>query len=133
MENIDVGCEKSFFSEKEEVLLMMAQLQSIVPTSCDDQFERFKKIFDAYQEQPQLLGPHIEDIIAPLNDLLVEYVLHRGVVDYKLHHICKIGHLLCKVRGAKQCAKYLPHEVYQLEPCIRFLKTQVRNYMLKNS
>lgn len=42
-----------------------------------------------------------------------------------LLHVCKFIQLLCRIRGFKQVAKHLPHEVHQLEPCCLLLTKQV--------
>lgn len=41
--------------------------------------------------------------------------------------ICKFIQVCCRVRGFKQVAKHLPHEVYQLEPCCELLSRQNRD------
>ena len=123
------NAEKSFFSEKNEVIELINYLISCQFGNFEDltQLDKLKRILDAYQEQPQLLGPHVEELVLPLNQWLIQ-CLEAGTDEIsfkKLHLICKIYYHISKVRGAKQMSKYLPHEVYQLEPCVEFLRRQV--------
>lgn len=42
------------------------------------------------------------------------------------HAASRMIRLLCKVRGTKHVAKYLPHEVWQFEPCLTLLLQQTK-------
>ena len=90
-------------------------------------FDELSKILAPFQEQPQILGPHIADFLVPLNDAL------NTVVDagdkfnvYQLHLCCKVIQLLCRIRGHKYVMKHLPHEVRHIEVCMFLLNKQVR-------
>ena len=86
-------------------------------------------------EQSALLAPHMQELVDPLNNKL-EYI--ANAVDRKdavirsdvsttpgdLHRLCKIIHLLCRVRGYKHVIKLFPHEAEHLEPCLILLRHQ---------
>jgi len=40
--------------------------------------------------------------------------------------VCKVLHLISRVRGFKHVVKLFPHEVSNLEPCLSLLRTQDR-------
>lgn len=117
------GFERSFFAEKDQVQEILDSLATTGTNLLEDRAEQIRRILDRYQEQPQLLGPHTEDLLTPLNVVLVQYIEEQKHVDNLIRTVCKIIHTICKVRGQKQCSKYLPHEVHQLEPCVRFLNS----------
>ncbi len=127
MDSYDIdGSERSFFTEKDLVLESILSLPtSSTESYLEEKYESVKRILDRYQEQPQLLGPHTEEILKPLNDTLVTYIDEMKPIDGLIHTSCKVVQILCKVRGAKQCSKYLPHEVHQLEPCVAYLNAIV--------
>jgi hypothetical protein len=83
---------------------------------------------DKYQEQPQLLDPHLSHIIEPLLHLIrkqfVNITFHnvenaKEKVD-RLGPIFKVLYLLCKTRGYKTIVKFFSHEVSDLEPLLEF-------------
>lgn len=128
-ENDTAGTERSFFVEKEEVLRLIIFLLCHDDKNLKEiaELDKLKKILDAYQEQPQLLGPHIEEMVLPLNTWLTQ-MIEQNVSDIqweKFHLVCKIYYHITKVRGFKRISKYFPHEVYQLEPCLAVLHIQV--------
>lgn len=155
-----VGSDPSFFVEKKQVLEWLQSLCSEeIPGRREQLLDTLEKALIKYQEQPQLLGPHIESLMEPVNSILVELLLrsenlgekvsrksHRAFQKVYVHilnncisnpfyqdnlllfHVCKFVQLLCRIRGFKQVAKHLPHEVYQLEPCCLLLTKQVRHH-----
>ncbi len=125
MENCE-DTERSFFLEKDEVLNIIHSLsKELSSKTLEEKFENVKRILDRYQEQPQLIGPHTEDILKPLNNSMVEYIEGHQEINDHFHTICKVIQILCKVRGAKQSSKYLPNDVHLLEPCVAFIKRMV--------
>jgi tubulin-specific chaperone D len=83
-------------------------------------------ILDKYQEQCQLLDPHLDSIIHALFNPIKE----RRTVDLDstaidgnmaIHRSCRVIYSLCKVRGFKTVIKFFPHEVTDLEPCLNLL------------
>jgi len=78
---------------------------------------------DKYQEQGELLDPHLEDMITPLMDIAREAT--RGTCEADLsERAFFIVYVLCKVRGYKTVVKFFPHEVSDLEPCLKLLAAQ---------
>ncbi|RYH29956.1 hypothetical protein EON65_06740 [archaeon] len=62
----------SFFVEKQQVL---EWLQSLciqeIPVKREELLDTLEKTLIKYQEQPQLLGPHIESLMEPVNGTLI--------------------------------------------------------------
>lgn len=101
--------------------------------------ERICYIVQKYQEQSNLLDPHLENMVCPLMQLVKSY-LHDKLAAYlkektaennktspfceEFHHILGIIYVICKVRGFKFVMKYFSHEVKDLEPVVFFLCTQ---------
>ena len=102
-----------------------------------------------YQEQPHLLDPHLGAIVGTLMGAVrtplrawharrvaeAEAAAAAGLLHafpLQLHtnrhvHACfRVLYALCKTRGAKTVAKFLPHEVADLEPAAQSLTCQVR-------
>jgi tubulin-specific chaperone D len=87
-------------------------------------------ILDKYQEQCQLLDPHLESIVTSLflpikalNQLDDSGKSHtdRNIV---MHRTCRVIYTLCKVRGFKTVTRFFPHEVTDLEPCLNLLSNE---------
>ncbi len=81
------GSEKSFFSEKAEVIDIIHEISSKCNSfRFEELFSRLCKILINYQEQPHLLGPHLNDIMQELIKAalrLIEVVPHNfQVVKY---------------------------------------------------
>ena len=91
---------------------------------------RVCSILDRYQEQPQLLDPHIESIVAPLAGTLrsacgIEGASAEATGEEKhLRTACHVLYVLAKVRGFKVVIKFFPHNVADLEPCLELLDKQ---------
>eukprot|EP00981_Chlorochromonas_danica_P003320 scaffold644_cov168-Ochromonas_danica.AAC.12 len=125
--------DRSFFIEKQEVLTLLTDFIHL-PASVNQKererlLEELTKILLRYQEQSHLLGPHIEDLLKPLNQSLITYLLQDKADrdESYLLDICKFIQVCCRVRGFKHIAKHLPHEVHQLEPCCALLAEQDNN------
>jgi hypothetical protein len=86
----------------------------------ESELERFLTLIDLYQENPQLLDPYLNQMIAPMIDLLLSKML---VKDYNVEgsvHLFKILYRLSKTRGHKVIVKFFTHEASHLEPVIDF-------------
>jgi len=77
-----IANELSFFKEKGQIIALINDLCTI---NSEYQYEKYeniveniKKILDNYQEQPQLLGPHIADILDPINKHLIQCLTFDG-------------------------------------------------------
>ena len=104
------------------------QTASVLLTAEDlKSFDELSKILAPFQEQPQILGPHVSDFLVPLNMALNTIVDAGDDFDvYQLHLCCKVIQLLCRIRGHKYVMKHLPHEVRHIEVCMFLLNKQVR-------
>ena len=92
--------------------------------------ERICTILDRYQEQPQLLDPHIESIVTPLAATLRSGCgidVGGGAAPAEQGQIRRASralYVLAKVRGFKVVIKFFPHSVADLEPCLDLLDKQ---------
>lgn len=90
-----------------------------------------------FQEWPQLLDPHLNDLLHPLVSAFVEY-LSKYAAEYshspKNGHpsggliplpraICKILYVFCKIRGQKVIIRFLNNEPRYLEPMLDALES----------
>ncbi|KAL8678701.1 MAG: hypothetical protein Q9186_004976 [Xanthomendoza sp. 1 TL-2023] len=85
---------------------------------------------DTFQEWPQLLDPTLEPLVTPIISAFVEYMENHsnsyhmttshteGNVEPLPRAICKILHILCKVRGPKVLARFFSNEPALLEPML---------------
>lgn len=95
-------------------------------------FESLEKVLGPYQEQPQILGPHLYELLIPVNDYLMRIIQEMDEIrsittisnSYGLHTCCKAFHMICRIRGYKHVMKLLPHEVNHIEVCLRLLNDQ---------
>lgn len=76
-----VANDQSFFAEKEQVLAYVAQLCAGQKGEREAILADVTKILLKYQEQPHLLGPHIEDLVHPVNESLVKYLIDTPVAE----------------------------------------------------
>lgn len=123
-------------SDKNEALRVIKLLsQKDIPNSTNEfnildedlhSFEALAKVLAPFQEQPQILGPHMSDLLVPLNHSLNSIDdVSSSYNSYQLHLCCKTIQLLCRVRGYKYVMKLLPHEVHHIEICMNLLVRQV--------
>lgn len=77
---------------------------------------------EKYQEQPQLLDPHIEEIVFPLMGVLrAQATAGPDAALSLVQRTCYALHALCNVRGYKTIVKFLPHDVTDLERTLALL------------
>ena len=89
-------------------------------------FEFLTQTLNRYQEQPTLLGPSLVAMVEPLTQKMLRIVEGVESRAAHLHEVCKVLHLISRVRGFKHVVKLFPHEVSNLETCLSLLKTQDR-------
>jgi hypothetical protein len=117
----------SFLVEAEELHNIVGGLagpdgESLVERACT--------IIDKYQEQPQLLDPHLEAFVTPLVALVnapEEARTGSGVWGAPIeivHRACRLLYVLAKVRGFKTVVKFFAPNVADLEPCLELLAGQ---------
>jgi hypothetical protein len=90
-------------------------------------YERLEKMLVKYQEQPLILSPHVEEMVLPLMGQLEICIGAKDAVDGqpdRLHIVCRVLQLICRVRGHKHVSKFFPHEVFHLEGCLLLLQAQ---------
>lgn len=90
---------------------------------------------EPFQEWPQLLDPHLSDLLPPLASAFIEYLLNhaaeynksgkyssQGVIPLP-RAICKILYIFCKVRGQKVIVRFMNNEPRYLEPMLDALES----------
>ncbi|EGF81134.1 hypothetical protein BATDEDRAFT_34748 [Batrachochytrium dendrobatidis JAM81] len=141
----DSSLDQTFFEEKDKFLRYIRTLWSMADKAMADdplgtvgyvwsavlenKIYRMMMIIDKYQEMPQLLDPHLEEILTPIISRLL-----AGIKSFHTHpkaaQILQIQQwrpffmIIChlaKARGRKIIMNYFTHEVADLEPCIAFL------------
>ncbi|KAI5280612.1 hypothetical protein KEM52_004085, partial [Ascosphaera acerosa] len=95
---------------------------------------RIFTLIEPFQEWPQLLDPHLQELVAQLADAFLEYLLTHGAsyaapLPARLashgsceplpREVCRILYVLCKVRGVKVVSRFLNNEPKYLEPMLR--------------
>eukprot|EP01114_Cavostelium_apophysatum_P022917 TRINITY_DN8458_c0_g1_i1.p1 TRINITY_DN8458_c0_g1~~TRINITY_DN8458_c0_g1_i1.p1 ORF type:complete len:441 (+),score=70.98 TRINITY_DN8458_c0_g1_i1:34-1323(+) len=114
----------SFVAESAELnQLIKTLMQELDQRTNDKIFERITTILGKYQEQPQLLDPHMEHLVTTLMSL----VRQNFDDPLFLSHLCKIIYVLAKVRGYKTVEKFFPHEVADFEPTLQLIQKQDQN------
>ncbi|KAI9324905.1 armadillo-type protein [Zopfochytrium polystomum] len=90
-------------------------------------------VLTKYQEQPNLLDPHLESLVSPIVKLLRDFVAAEPVLRDAPSDIKRLAgevmlgafrsfYLFCKVRGYKTVVKFLTHEASDLEPTLSCLQ-----------
>lgn len=138
------GCELSFFLEedKAEALSLVARLCDASENASADAkaaaVQRLGALLGKYQEQATLLDPHLEQLVGPamraLRDRLraceqlrdPALAASRRIQLPAALPLCAYVRQLCRVRGYKHIVHRMPHEVQDLELCLRLLQGQVR-------
>lgn len=99
-------------------------------TSQERAFEQFVYICDQYQEQPHLVDKYLASICERLINTVKKNIALSEQNDQDkapvqvIAECFKYMHCLTKMRGYKRIIMYLPHEINDLEPVLRFLKKQ---------
>ena len=111
------------FSEQSELRQLISALTE---EAVDDvvkrevAYEKFVKIVDHYQEQPQVLDPYLEEFIGSL----LTKGRDRSNSNLLTNQAFSYIYLIIKVRGHKVVVRYFPHEVQDLAPILTFLEEQ---------
>ena len=77
--------ELTFFREKEQTICLIFQLleeKSNNSSIYHDYVAKILLILDKYQEQSQLLGPHVVDLVNPISDGLLRYLNSLDDVNF---------------------------------------------------
>ncbi|KAL2632493.1 hypothetical protein R1flu_003972 [Riccia fluitans] len=90
------------------------------------EFRKIQTIIEKYQEQCQLLEPHLEAIISPLMETLQNRVAEAGTVEAVdlsvVKKLCSVIHTLITVCGYKTVVKFFPHQACDLEVTVTLLE-----------
>ena len=125
----------SFFSDRKAVLAFVESCSSDKWEMSFQEFERITSMLGKYQEQPQLLSPHLHEMLSPMTTRILEMISSPTADDPTIsplqksdepqfHALCKIIQLCCRVRGYKHVMKLFPHEVSHLELCLSLIRAQ---------
>ncbi|CAK9217775.1 unnamed protein product [Sphagnum troendelagicum] len=91
-------------------------------------FKKAEAIIEKYQEQGQLLEPHLESLITPLMGIIRAMVtkVDSGQLSNAqmliVKKLCRIVHTLITVCGYKTVVKFFPHQASDLEPTVALLE-----------
>ena len=97
----------SFFSDRKAVLAFVESCSSDKWEMSFQEFERITSMLGKYQEQPQLLSPHLHEMLSPMTTRILEMISSPTADDPTIsplqksdepqfHALCKISHLeLC--------------------------------------
>ncbi|KAG6450914.1 hypothetical protein O3G_MSEX006834 [Manduca sexta] len=123
-DNIGLGCALENFSEVEEVMNMIDNVKNIYNTPVvEAEYDKLYGILKQYYEQPHLLDPHLDKILAKFLGLIKDkessFELKHATFNYMYQII--------RVRGYKVVVRHLPHEVSDLLTVLMFLEAQDPN------
>eukprot|EP00873_Tetraselmis_striata_P016212 jgi/Tetstr1/436476/TSEL_025304.t1 len=97
-------------------------------------FPRFREIVGKYQEQSQLLDPHLEDIIKPLAAALREEAARADSADLdRVQAVSRLVEAVSNTRGYKAVVKFFPNDAACLEPVTFLLQKLEREGREKTS
>lgn len=109
----------SFFAQATEVKRIVEYVVNRQPEAAS-QIPRFHTILSWYQENAELLDPHLESLIAPLTEALLHAALDEEEIDIRPY--CILLQCLSKVRGHKSIVKFYPVEVKCFVPILNLLE-----------
>lgn len=88
--------------------------------------KKARSIMDKYQEQGQLLEPHLESMVSPLMLIVrtkaIESGIDTGDILEVIKPLCIIIYTLVTVCGYKTVLKFFPHQVSDLELAVSLLE-----------
>ncbi|KAI9662731.1 MAG: hypothetical protein M1831_002774 [Alyxoria varia] len=96
---------------------------------CSSWCQQIIQSLDYFQEDPQLLDPHLAEILPPVISKYLdvvqtrEFLNHDTSVQSCAHKLSVILYTLCKVRGRKVVSRFLNNEPRYLDPILRALHT----------
>uniref|UniRef100_T1JFE7 Tubulin-specific chaperone D n=1 Tax=Strigamia maritima TaxID=126957 RepID=T1JFE7_STRMM len=119
---VGLGCALESFVETKIIEELISNLEngSSDFATLEAAKEHFIKILDQYQEQPHLLDPHLDWILASL----LSIARSPDTCTAVMHQSFKYLYYVTKVRHYKVVVRHLPHEVADLEPVLALLKSQ---------
>ncbi|CAG9461750.1 unnamed protein product [Pedinophyceae sp. YPF-701] len=117
----DVCVANSHFKEADEVLELIAEVERTQGAQAEHVHDRVRAILVQYQEQPQLLDGHLEAMLLPLAAVLKALARDPASDLTVVQQVSRILQTISTVRGAKQVARFMPHEARDLEPAVALL------------
>lgn len=128
-EGCEDALERTSFAEKEQLIAMIEKTIAD-PASETLNLSKTLLIFDLYQEIPQLLDPHLAELIDPiLAHLTAKIEVFPEQSDHWKNVLCNesyplfvILYRIAKTRGPKTIVNFFTHNVTLLEPAIDFLQ-----------
>ncbi|KAL0043717.1 hypothetical protein WJX82_009809 [Trebouxia sp. C0006] len=120
----DLDClrECTYVEEADEISLLIRRTVESQGLGAQIAYSRFRKILEKYQEQSQLLDPHLESMITPLSGLLMKSALEPSSNSiFVVQHVSKLLWSIASVRGYKVVVKFFPNEAANLEPVVELL------------
>ncbi|BBN05956.1 tubulin-specific chaperone D [Marchantia polymorpha subsp. ruderalis] len=125
-DSLDVRLARSFVQEARILSEFVCRVKEANGEVNALEFKKMQTIIVKYQEQGQLLEPHLEGIISPLMETLQNRVVEAGnVMDVDLSvvkKLCSIVHTLMTVCGYKTVVKFFPHQACDLEVTVSLLE-----------
>ncbi|XP_053604149.1 tubulin-specific chaperone D isoform X2 [Plodia interpunctella] len=120
-DNIGLGCALEHFSEVEDVMNMIDNVKNIYNTPAFEvEYDKLYAIIKQYYEQPHLLDPHLDKILAKFLSLIKD---KESPIELK-HATFNYMYQIFRVRGYKIVIRHLPHEVSDLLTVLSFLEAQ---------
>ncbi|KAG7199877.1 hypothetical protein KM043_014326 [Ampulex compressa] len=120
-----LGCGFCTFKEIDEVTALIGDLRIsyLPPSVVERNRDRFNFILSQYQDQRQLLDPHLESLL----EYLINIIKDDGSTEGTKHNAFKYLFIIMSVKTYKKIVTYLPHEVADLLPVLRMLESQDPN------
>lgn len=115
---------------RQEFVREVKELQNIVSAVSADaraaqaQHMRFKTVLEEYQEQPQLLDPHLESLTSPLVEILTECARSLegcGRVASTMQ-VCRLLQALVNTRGHKTVVRFFPNKPPDLDRALALMQ-----------
>lgn len=108
------------FVELKDVLLMIDNLPQVTEGTIEKSYQVYSEVLGRYQEQPHLLDPHLNDLIARI----LLFIRKSDSSPFLVHAAYKFLYQIVKVRTYKVLVNFLPHELTDLEYVLIELEKQ---------
>ncbi|GAQ86916.1 Beta-tubulin folding cofactor D [Klebsormidium nitens] len=112
----------SFVEETEQLSQLIGRITLANGATDVSNYLEVERIFEKYQEQPQLLDPHLEGIVVPIMLVIRARAAQAPVDTAIVKNLCRLIHTLSTIRGPKTVVKLFPHQASDLEPTVALLE-----------
>jgi len=82
---------------------------------------RVSHVLARYQEQPQLLDPHLQSLVVPLMATICALARDPTADLHRVAGVCRILQIVTTVRGHKTVGNFVPHAPADLVPAVGLL------------